>query len=450
MSKTLLNGYQSALRGALEASVDTICVQDGRYKWEKGEYGEVTTCRNALQYALGVSIEGRRAVAVVSDFNTDELASIAHVGVNASLVIVVVDNDKRPYCDLRTIAVASHLPMMEPASVYECKTFVKIACNMSEKYDVPVLVHIGVGVADTYDEVELVEPKVLKAKTYKRNVEKYVTLPTGNKLCAEDMVVRDKRLSTDCDAFPVHQAEYRDKTMGVICYGEAYAALMVAAPHLSTLRLGMTYPLPFATIKEFAQNVEDLVVMEEGEPIVEYALKSQGVNCHGEDLFPLRMRYNPSEIKERLLGVEIAKDDVSLPIRTPAFCGECPLIDLFTAIKKAEVRTHTDVDCAYLAANIPMICIDTAFAASPVALAAGFAKHEPCVCVVSADRVDLDDFRMALPNLAVFVYGDVHPLEKVLSTLQPEVRAVDVKQVGDYLTKPGVWLVEMKTECKHG
>ena len=450
MSKALLNGYQSALRGAYEAAVDAVCVQDLRFAAEKGDCAEVRVMRNALQYALGASIEGHRAMAVAYDFGTDELASVAHVGVNASLVILAVDNEIRPYCDLRAISFATHLPMMEPASVYECKTFVKIACNMSEKYDVPVIVHIGQGLIDTYEDVELVEPKVLAAKPYKRNVEKYVTLPTGNKLCAEDIVVRDKRLTTDCDAFPVHQVEYRDRAMGVICYGEAFASLMVAAPHLSTLRLGMTYPLPLATVREFASGVEDLVVMEEGEPIVEYALKAQGISCHGEDLFPLRMRYNPSEIKERLLGVEVPKDDVSLPIRTPAFCGECPLIELFTAIKKAEVKTHTDVDCAYLAANIPMICVDTAFAASPVALAAGFAKHTPCVCVLRADRVDLNDFLAPLPNLSVFIYGDVRQLSDVLAVLQPVVQVIDVKQSAEYLTKAGVWLVKMSAECRHG
>lgn len=448
MSKKLLNGYQSALRGALEAAVETVAVQDGRFATEKGDFASIEVRKNALQYALGASIAGRRAAAVAYDIDTDELASVAHVGAGAALVVLAVDNEIRPYCDLRSLAYAAHLPMMEPSSVYECKTFVKIACNLSEKYDVPVLVHIGQGLVDTYDEVELVEPKVLKAKAYKRNVEKYVTTPTANKLCAEDIVVRDKRLATDCETFPIHTVEYLDRTMGVVCYGEAYAALKVAAPHLSVLRLGTCYPLPVNTIREFGQNVEDLVVMEEGEPIVEYALKAQGIACHGEDLFPLRMRYNPAEIKERLLGVEIAKDDVSLPIRTPAFCSNCPLIDLFTAIKKAEVKTHTDTDCGYLAANIPMICADTAFAASPVALAAGFGKYEPCVAVVSAKRLDLNDFRGDLAGVSVFVYGDVAGLEPVLSSLCPTVGVVNVKDVGDYLTKEGVWLVP--TECRHG
>lgn len=450
MTKKLLNGYESALRGALEAAVDTVCVQDVRFFGKKTEFAEAVECRNALQYALGVSVVGHRAVAVCNDINTDELAAVAHVGVNASLVVVLVDNALRPYFDVRSLCAASHIPMMEPATVYECKTFVKIACNLSEKYDVPILVHIGQGLLDTYEQVEVVEPKVLQAKPYKRNVEKYVTLPTANKLCAEDIVVRDKRMLADCDAFPVHKMEFRDRTMGVVCYGEAYSALAVAAPHLSVLRLGMIYPLPMATIREFAQGVEDLVVMEEGEPIVEYAMKAAGIACHGEDLFPLRMRYNPAEIKERLLGVEMPKDDVSLPIRTAAFCADCALIDLFTAIKKAEVPAHTDTTCGYLASNMPMVCVDTAFAASPVALAAGFALYKPCVCVLCSDTVDLDDFRRPLKNLSTFVYGDVKPLLPVLQALGQTVAVIDVKQAADYIGKEGVWLVETDMGCRHG
>ncbi len=449
MTKRLMNGIEAALRGAYEAAVDCVCLDDHRYR-DVACDGEKVWPAHPLQYALGASIAGVRSLAVCADVNTDDLASVAHVGVNASLVVVLVDNDARPYCDLRALAVAAHLPMMEPASVYECKTFVKIACNISEKYDVPVLVHIGQGLADTYDQVELVDPKVLQPKTYKRNVEKYVTLPTGNKLCAEDMVVRDKRMATDCEAFPVHKVEYRDRTMGVICYGEVYAAIATAAPHLSVLRLGLVYPLPMETVRDFAAQVEDLVVIEEGEPLVEQALKSSGVACHGQDLFPLRMRYGPAEIKERLLGVDMPKDDVSLPIRTPAFCGECGLIDLFTALKKAEVRVHTDVDCGYLAANVPMVCVDTAFAGSPVALAAGFARREACVAVVSSERIDLNDFRRNLGALCVFVYGNVAPLARVLPTLQPKVAVIESSAISDYVGKPGVWLVPMDRECRRG
>lgn len=450
MTKQLLNGYQSALRGAYEAAVDTVCVQDMRFAQVASDCPRQVNTTHAMQYALGVGIAGQRALAVVGDVGSDELASIAHVGVNAALVVLVVDNVHRPYCDLRLLATASHLPMMEPATVYECKTFVKIACNMSEKYDVPVLVHIGQSLLDTREQVEIVEPKVLQRKTYKRNIEKYVTLPTGNRLCAEDMVVRDKRMAADCDAFPVHQAEYRDRTMGVICYGEAYAALMVAAPHVSYLRLGMVYPLPMQVIRDFASGVEDLVVMEEGEPIVEHALRAADIHCHGEDLFPLRMRYNPSEIKERILGVEVPKDDVSLPMRTAGFCADCPLIDLFTAIKVANVVTHADTGCAYLAANVPMVCVDTAFAASPVALSAGFGGVAPCVCVVRADAVDLNDFRLPLVGVSVFVYGNVQPLQSVLAALQPNVATVDVKDVASYIGSEGVWLVPMQLECANG
>ena len=440
MTKPLLNGIESALRGAYEKGVESVYVQDARYA------SLHVDCRlewraNPLQYALGRSIAGQRVVALAYDLNTDELASIAHVGVGASLVVIVVDNDRRPYCDLRTLATASHLPMMEPSTVYECKTFVKIACNLSEKYDVPVLVHVGQGLADTHEQVELADPAPVQPKPYKRNVEKYVTLPTGNKLCAEDMVVRDKRLATECEAFPVHKVDYRDRATGVVCYGEVYSAVLAAAPHLSVLRLGLVYPLPMQTIRDFAAEVEDLVVVEEGEPIVEQAMRTAGITCHGEDLFPLRMRYGPAEIKERLLGVEIPKDDVSLPIRTAAFCTDCPLIDLFIAL---------NVGCGYLAANMPMVCVDTAFAASPVALGAGFATQKPCVCVLEADVVDLDDFRSPLPDLSVFIYGNVKPLEEVLKVLQPNVKTITAKEAAAYVKEAGVWLVDVPVECRHG
>lgn len=448
MSKVLLNGYQSAIRGAYEAACDTVCVSDPRYLRVACDM-PCLVAANALQYALGASIAGHRAVAVCNEFDTDELSSIAHVGVNASLVVVVTDNVHRPYFDLRAMCVSAHLPMMEPADVYECKTYVKIACNLSEKYDVPVFVHIGQSLLDTYEQIEVVEPKKLMAKPYKRNVEKYVTLPTSNRLCAEDMVVRDKRMSSECDAFPVHRAEFRDRTMGVICYGEAYAALMVAAPHLSVLRLGMVFPLPMQVIRDFAAGVEDLVVMEEGEPIVEHALRAADVRCHGEDLFPLRMRYNPGEIRERLLGVEMPKDDTSLPIRTAGFCADCALIELFTALKKADVIVHADTRCAFLGANMPMVCVDTAFASSPVALGAGFASHMPCVSVLDADCVDLNDFRLPMTAHCVFIYGDVAPLEPVMRVLQPDCAVVPVGEVAARVGKAGVWLVPMTTECRH-
>ena len=444
----LLDGFHSVLRGALEASVDTLCVADSRFAGPFDGFAHVhcAHAEDALQFALGAALAGARAVAVCRDFSTDALASIAHCGVNAALVIVLADDDDRPYFDLHALAECCHLPMMEPAAVYECKTFVKMACNFSEKYDVPVLVHLSQALLDTTDTIEVAPPKELRPKAYKRNREKYVTLPTTNRLCAEDMEVRDKRMRADCEAFPIHNVLYRDKTMGVVCYGTAYANLMAAAPHLSMLRLGFSYPLPLELIRTFAANVEDLVVFEEGEPLVERALHMAGIACRGQDVFPLRMHYTPADIKERLLGVEMPHEDSSLPIRTPAFCTNCPLIDLFTQLKKADAVVHADTRCAMLGADIPMVSVDTAIAPSPVALGNGFALHAPCVSVVQAALVTALDLRDLAPQHTVLVYGDIASLQADLSALGIPFALAAPTQVADHLTG-GVVLVPLTLAC---
>ena len=445
MSSQLLNGFQGALRGALEASVEALCVADVRFADSAQGFAHVHTSACTLQYAYGVALAGARAMAVCHGFDSDQLASIAHCGVNAALVIVAVDDDNRPYFDYHALAESCHLPVFEPATVYECKTFVKMACNLSEKYDVPVLVHLSQSLVDTTDIIEVVEPKSLRPKTYRRNREKYVTLPTTNRLCAEDMEVRDKRLSTDCSSFPIHTTVYRDKTIGVICYGTVYANLMVAAPHLSVLRLGLSYPLPLDLIRSFAAEVEDLVVLEEGEPLVERALRTAGIACHGQDVFPLRMHYTPADIKERLLGVEMPHEDSSLPIRTPAFCTDCPLIDIFTQLKTAEVVVHADIGCAMLGADIPMVSVDTAIATSPLALANGFALYSPCVSVVSAAYVSAIDLRHLSAQHTAVIYGETDALQADLQALGIAYRVATPKQLGDL--RGGVVLVPMALGC---
>lgn len=445
----LLNGYTAALRGAIEAGVNTLCLSDRRFVKVADDICSVQyMAQGALLYAYGAALAGERSVAICRDLSVDELASVAHCGVSAAMVIIYVDNDNRPYFDMHTLSCGCHLPILEPSTVYECKTYVKIACNLSEKYDTPVFVHISQALLDTTEQVDLTDPKQLHRKPYKRNRDKYVTLPTTNRLCAEDMDVRDRRLQKDCDLFPIHTVEYRDKQMGIICYGSAYAALLAAAPHVSVLRLGTSYPLPLATIRSFAASVEDVIVLEEGEPLIESILCAQGIKCHGNDIFPLRMHYTPADIKERLLGVEVPHEDVSLPIRTPAFCSQCPLIDLFTVFKKADVVVHADTYCALLGADIPMVCVDSAISDSPVALGAGFARYQACVCVLDAMCVRLSDLTVQQKGQTVVIYGDVESLPPILSALGVAWRQTTVDQLADLLCCGQVLLVPLAMRCK--
>lgn len=430
MSK-LYNGLQAALRGAWEAGCDNAYgITETSKSWDTGTelaWQECVDSQSAFHAALGCAVAGKRSVAVVDTLDCADLTTVAHVGVNAACCVIVVDNGLRPYFDWRLLAEGAHVPMMMPPDVYECKTYTKIACNLSEKYDTPVLVYIGPTVWNTRTAIVETERKVLRDMPFVRNVEKYVVLPSSLRLCAEDMVVRDRRLSQDCESFPIHAVEYRDKSIGVVCCGEVYHALLQGVPHASVLRLGMVYPLPMQLLRDFAASVEDCVVLEEGEPIVERAMIQAGIVCHGKDVFALRTHYTPDMIAERLLGVSGAKADDSLPIRTPAFCTDCPLIDLFEWLKNNHCIVHADVGCGMLGATVPMLAVDTAICTDPIAFGNGFATKSPCVSVVNSRHLLGREEKLNGCHVdnTVVVWGNTSALEGVLQHIGLAYERID-------------------------
>ncbi|MBO4535194.1 MAG: hypothetical protein J5755_04595, partial [Clostridia bacterium] len=377
------NGYQAALRGCHEASAKLVGVADPRFA-----EGKALKDADLLSEALGLSLAGKRAMAVLRDIDTSLAVTLTHTGVGAGCVLIMCQDLLRPLVDVGEIAHLSHLLTLAPSSIYECKTYVKIAFNLSEKYDTPVVVYLSEGLLGATTSLDEVEPKTLEDKPYQKNIEKYVTLPSSVRLCAEDRTFRDKRLEEDCNTFPLHDMVIRDKTMGVIAYGETAVEIAAVAPHLSLLRLATIYPIPMDLVNNFAAKVEELVVVEEGDPVVESRLKGAGVKCHGHDLFPLSKHYLPDEIKERLLGVSVPGEETGLPLRSPMFEADHPLLDLFIALKGRGLPVHCDVSLAMLAAEAPLATVDTAFVPNPVAFGNGFATKSPCVSLSRAEEID--------------------------------------------------------------
>lgn len=405
MDKRLMNGLEALLRGAYEASVGVV-VSSVELPPVEGVRVVRADSRAALEYAMGASVAGVRCLAVVDDLSAATLSLLSHVGVEASLVVAMVAEQEAPYLDVRALACSAHLPILLPSSVYECKTFTKISCNISEKYDTPVFVELDRALVDTTMEVEILPPKVLKDKPYVRNEKKYVTLPSFARLCAEDKGIRDRRLVAECEQFPLYKIEHRDKRMGVVVGGAAYQALRVACPHVSTFCLGLAYPLPMGLLRMFAASVEEVLVFEEGEAVIEQKLRAEGITCHGADVFPLHMHYSPDDVRERVTGLA-APGDEGLPVRTAAFCGGCGLIEVFETLKRKGCVVHAAKDCGRLAANIPMAHLDTAMLPNPMAFAAGFSATHASVCVLSAEVFLANAEQLALPHagLKVVVYG---------------------------------------------
>lgn len=413
--EAIYNGYQALLRGALEAGVGCIVIAKHAFSpfaavegLPSSELPHMVTLSNsvsAINYAMGVSLSGVRALAVVDDISFAAMALLGRTGVGAGLVVAYCQPMHAPYLDIRLVADGAHIPVMLPSTVYEAKTYVKMACNVSEKYDMPLMVSLTDTLQCMQSSCVLAEPKTLMDKPYKREIEKFVPIPSSLRLCAEDVVVRDKRLREDCESFSIFAEELRDRRIGVVCTGSTFAALREGVPHVSTFRLGLYGPLPLGKIRHFSHQVEEVIVLEEGEPLVERALKSAGIECHGADVFEEVGSYTPDYIKQGIVGTPAPAADDSLPIRTPGFCASCPLIALFNDIKQADCAVCTSTRCGILASSAPLSHLDIAHPQHALALASGYARKSPMVCVLAEEEV-LDNLSvLSESSCLIVVYG---------------------------------------------
>ena len=202
-------------------------------------------------------------------------------------MVLIVADDPGMYSsqneqDTRMIGRAANIPVLEPSDSQEAKDFVKLAYQISEDYDTPVIVRSTTRLSHSQGVVLLEDRVVPEDKAYTRNPAKYVMMPgnaKGRHLAVED---RMNRLAEDASTLPVNKAEYGDLSVGFITSGIPYQYVKEAMPEASVLKLGMVHPLPRKLIEEFASKVEKLYVFEELEPVFEEQIKSWGIEVNAD------------------------------------------------------------------------------------------------------------------------------------------------------------------------
>ncbi|MBQ7652876.1 MAG: hypothetical protein IJS93_00690 [Clostridia bacterium] len=303
---------------------------------------------SVLSAAFGAAVGGKRAFALIDSLPTSQLACYSLTGVNGALVILFVE-DAFIRWDSRAIFKSAHFPVLEPSDSLEIKRFVKIAFNMSEKYDVPVVVRASKILMDSLSSVDVYPQKIIKDRAYKKDASKYSLLPSTVALCEDDVVERDRRLSKDAETFPIHQLIERGSNIGVIAAGEEADIAINSLPEASVLKLGSSNPLPLLKIEEFSKTVKKLYVLEE-RPFIELALIKMDIKCFGASLFPREGRKSAADV-EGWIGKKDFTTDKGLAVRSPDFCNDCSLVPLFIALKAAKIPVFTDLSCPSLSAG---------------------------------------------------------------------------------------------------
>ncbi len=376
--KELMLGNEAVARGLYEAGCRVVSSYPGTPSTEITEYAALydeiyaewaPNEKVALETALGAAVAGARSFCgmkhVGLNVAADPLFTSSYTGIGAGLIICVADDpgmhSSQNEQDSRHYAVAAKLPMLEPSDSAECLEYVKLAYEISEKYDTPVILRLTTRVSHSRGIVEpssRVERDIVR---YRKDISKYVMMPSFAKARHEFVEKRMADISMLANGLSCNRAEYRSSKTGIITSGMSYMYAKQVMPDASYLKLGMVHPLPEKLILDFASHCDEILVIEELDPIIENYCKSLGIRVTGKDIFPVTGEYSQQILEKCIFHSEKPAADYpeSVPVRPPVLCPGCPHRGAFFALNSIGVNVCGDIGCYTLGAYDPLSQIDT-------------------------------------------------------------------------------------------
>ena len=377
--KELLIGNAAVARGLYEGGCSFISSYPGTPSTEITEVfakNDDVYCewapneKVAIEAAFGASLNGTRSACCMKHVGlnvaADPLFTMSYTGVNAGMVICVADDpgmhSSQNEQDSRHYAIAAKVPMLEPSDSQESLDYAKLAYEISENFDTPVILKMCTRVAHSQSIVETGERNKV-SKEYEKNGAKYIMMP-GNAIKRHPFVEqRTAALIEYAENSGINRIESGDNThdIGIITSSTSYQYVKeVFGDTVSVLKLGMVNPLPVNMIKEFAKSVNSLFVIEELDPIIETHCKNIGVNAVGKDLFSILGEFSQKTIAKSF-GFDDKYNislDTDIPVRPPMMCAGCPHRGMYYVLAKNKLTVLGDIGCYTLGAQPPLNALD--------------------------------------------------------------------------------------------
>ncbi|WP_032121740.1 indolepyruvate ferredoxin oxidoreductase subunit alpha [Clostridium amazonitimonense] len=379
--KVIMSGNEAMARGAYEAGCKVASAYPGTPSTEilenfvtyEGVYAEwAPNEKVGFEVASGASIGGARSLSTMKHVGlnvaADPLFTMAYEGVNGGFVVVTADDpgmhSSQNEQDNRLYAPHAKVALIEPSDSQECKDFMKEAFKISEEFDTLVLFRSTTRVSHSKGIVELGEKVEVDIKPYEKNVSKYIMIPANARKKHYEVEERLEKLKEFSNKTYLNRIELKDTSVGIVTSGISYQyAKEVFGDNASYLKIGMSYPLPDKLIKEFAEEVDKLYVIEENEPYLENAIKIMGIDCIGKEVIPICGELNPEIIRKAILQKEINSvygSDIVPPSRPPVLCPGCPHRGIFYAVSKyKDIISTGDIGCYTLGMMPPLSVTDT-------------------------------------------------------------------------------------------
>jgi len=284
--------------------------------------------------------------------------------------------------DNRNYAKFAKLPMLEPTDSQEALAFTRLAFEISETFDTPVMLRTTTRISHSKSIVTLGERTAKLAEpSLERNPPKFVMLP-GN--ARKRHVTVEKRLLDLADwacKQPFNVIEEGEGRVGIITSGVSYQYAREVFPNAPMLKLGLVHPLPKQLIRDFAATVETLYIVEELDPFIEEQVRAMGIAVRGKDLFPLCGELTPGRVRKAVGAVETEASvslEETLPNRPPNMCPGCPHRGVFLALNRLKAFVTGDIGCYTLGFMPPLSAMDTCICmGASIGNAAGLNKALP-------------------------------------------------------------------------
>ena len=420
-----LSGNEAIARGAVRAGLGFACGYPGTPSTEVVEElarlkGPVVEwCVNekvALETGIGASLAGARTLVTMKHVGlnvaADPFMTLALTGVNAGLVVLSADDpgmhSSQNEQDNRHFAAFARVPMLEPSDSQEAYDFLAWAFELSEEFDTPVLLRSTTRLSHGRGRVVPRAPLPVEAPAYVKDVAKYVMVPEYARERNRLALARLEALRQRAEESPLNVLEAGTTDIGIISSGVAYAYAREAFPKAWSLKLGMSYPLPYHKVVKLYDSVSRVLVVEELDPFIEDQVRALGVPVVGKEVVPSNGELNQEIVFDAFEPVLKTRpprrkrpvfpppaviapapapaDD--LPVRPPVLCPGCPHRAVYAMLRREKVAVMGDIGCYTLGALPPLLSL------------------ESCVCMGASIGMMAGMNRMMGRAAAVAVIGD--------------------------------------------
>ncbi|CAB1055487.1 Indolepyruvate oxidoreductase subunit IorA (EC [Olavius sp. associated proteobacterium Delta 1] len=377
-----------------------------------------------MDVAAGAAYSGRRALVTTKQVGmnvlSDSLFYMAYTGLEAGLVVVTADDpgmfSSQNEQDNRHYAKLGKFPMLEPADSQECKDFIVKGIQISEQFDTPVVVRTTMRTSHSKSVVELGGDPAAPGPVgpFTRNMQKYNCMCLWSKKRHPVLEQRLLDLAEFAETYSPNRIDWGDRELGIIASGVVYEYARQVFPNASFLKLGMVYPLPRKKIKQFAEAVKTVLIIEELDPFIEEQVRAMDINAVGKEIFPACDELLPQTIvklaqEHSLLPpgkqTPTAPRSNDLPGRSPVLCAGCPHRSTFYLLNKMKLPVAGDIGC-YILGTLPPFNAQHTMGSmgASIGVLHGMGKSdlpEPAVCTIG----DGTFFHAGIPPLLNMVHN---------------------------------------------